>query len=360
MTDENPIIQEPVSAPRSGLPKEEVLARVRERLMNSGHPTVKEEYGTPLRGIETGLDEAFIVDRATYDALVKADPKSAAILKPFTIVEQINRWCVDPHEAWLIHTVPGTVNIDDYPAVRDHLARFRDRLEKRKGSGQWFELSQVAHVDPKDVSGLKIIFPDQVSWPGGYMLDGSGGYHAASGYYLRNGDYYIAGLLNSKVYWFLLNTMSPASAEGVMRVAPEHIEALPVPRTADLDLFAMVGGSSELCHKTLVEQRDFYDHVLSQIATHLAPSRKMEELSSMLRNWHMLTIESLQAEIKQLFGKVLTEEEATMWDHFLNEAQYEFGRINSDIARGERQIDLAICHMFNLTEEEIEHVLGRI
>lgn len=357
--DDNPIIQEPVAAPSSGFTKEEVLARLRNKVMQAGHSTVKQEYGTPRRGVETGLDEAFLIDRATYEALIKSDPKSEEILEPFAKVQGINRWFAEPHDTWLINTVPGKVNIDAYPAIRDHLARFRDGLEKRGVPGKWFELAQAEHIDPKDVSDLKIVYQSSVAWPGGYALDQSGAYYASSGYHLRNGDYYIAGLLNSKLYWFLLNGFSPVSQEGVLKVEPEHLEVLPVPRTEDLNLFAMIGGSSELCHKTRAEQRYFNDHILSQIAIHLAPGGTVEELSPTLCNWHMLSVDALQDEVKHLFGKQLGEDVVQMWDDLLNEAKYEFNRINSDIARGERQIDLAVCHTFGLTEDEVEFIVGK-
>ncbi len=42
----------------------DALARLRAKLL-AGHPTLKEVYGTPCRGIVTGLNEAFVVSRAT-------------------------------------------------------------------------------------------------------------------------------------------------------------------------------------------------------------------------------------------------------------------------------------------------------
>jgi hypothetical protein len=355
-TDENPIIQEPVAAPRSGLPKEEVLALLRERVMKAGHPTVKQEYGTPRRGVETGLDDAFIIDRATYEALIKSDPKSEAILKPYAMTNGINRWRADPHEAWLIHTAPGTVNIEDYPAVQTHLARFRDRLEKRSGARQWFELEQAEHLVPKDMAELKIVYQDNVNWPGGFTLDKSGAYYASSGYHLRNGDYYIAGLLNSKIYWFLLNAMSPANKDGVIQVQPEHLEALPVPRMVDVDLISMVGMFSDYCHRNVQEWHDFYNDVVREMATHLTPGRTVAELSTTLRNWHVLSIDALREESRRLFAKDLPEDSIQMWEDFLSEAKYQLNRINVDITNAERKLDMTVYEIFELTEEEMEYL----
>lgn len=50
-----------------------------------------EKYGTPLRdwnihiyrGILTGCNEAFIIDETKKEELIKKDPKSAEIIRPF-------------------------------------------------------------------------------------------------------------------------------------------------------------------------------------------------------------------------------------------------------------------------------------
>ena len=149
MNNNNTPIQENQPAQRSGLPKEVVLAQLRARLTQSSHPTIKQEYGSPRRGIETGLDEAFVIDRATYEALIKADPNSASILKPYANASEIARWRAEPHQLWLINTVPGTVNIDAYPAIKAHLTQFKGQLEKRKTAQQWFELAKADHLDAK-------------------------------------------------------------------------------------------------------------------------------------------------------------------------------------------------------------------
>ena len=55
-------------------------ARLRDKLI-LGHPTLKDIYGSPLYGIKTGLNDAFVVNRATRDRLVNEDPKSAELFQ---------------------------------------------------------------------------------------------------------------------------------------------------------------------------------------------------------------------------------------------------------------------------------------
>ncbi len=122
--------------------EDDSLASLREKIVK-GRKTLGEVYGAPLRGIVTGLNEAFIIDTETRDRLVATDPKSAELLKPFLKGENIKRWRVEPEGLWLINTPKGKVDIDAYPAVRDWLLPFKDRLEARATQQEWWELQQA-------------------------------------------------------------------------------------------------------------------------------------------------------------------------------------------------------------------------
>ncbi len=114
-------------------------------------------------GIKTGLNEAFIVDNQTKDALVNADPKSAEILKPVVRGRDIRRYKAVWRGLWLIATFPAAgVNIDDYPAVKKHLLTFgKARLEqsgtrlpdgtrsRKKTNNAWYEMQDTCayHAD---------------------------------------------------------------------------------------------------------------------------------------------------------------------------------------------------------------------
>ena len=92
------------------------------------------------RGITTGLNDAFIVDNQTKEALVAADPKSAEILKPVLRGRDIRRYRARWANLWLIdsHNGYGTtpaINIDDFPAVKAHLDAYSPRLAKRHDKG---------------------------------------------------------------------------------------------------------------------------------------------------------------------------------------------------------------------------------
>ena len=137
--------------------------------------------GTPLKewdiainyGIKTGLNDAFIIDNQTKEALVAEDPRSAEIIKPVVRGRDIQRYTVNWEGLWLIATFPARkLNIDDYPAVREHLSSFgRDRLEQsgkrlpngtrsRKKTGHaWFEIQDTCAYH-EDFTKEKLLWMD--------------------------------------------------------------------------------------------------------------------------------------------------------------------------------------------------------
>ena len=91
-----------------------------EKLRKAGTPLGEYVNNRFYRGIVTGLNEAFVVDRATRDRLIAEHPSSAEVLKPFLRGRDVKRWRVDYQDLWLIFTRQGT-KIDNYPAIKRHL-----------------------------------------------------------------------------------------------------------------------------------------------------------------------------------------------------------------------------------------------
>ena len=105
-----------------------------------------------------GLNDAFIIDCATRDRLVKQDKKSANLLKPFLRGENVKRWRVEPEGLFLINTPKGKVNIDEYPAIRDWLLPFKPELENRATKQEWYELQQAQLAYQPALTAAKLVY----------------------------------------------------------------------------------------------------------------------------------------------------------------------------------------------------------
>lgn len=98
-------------------------------MIEVGKPLGEYVNGRFYYGIKTGLNEAFVVDRATRDRLISEHESSAQILKPFIRGRDVSRWRVDFQDQWLIFTRRG-IDITKFPAVLKHLKPFKARLSR--------------------------------------------------------------------------------------------------------------------------------------------------------------------------------------------------------------------------------------
>ena len=73
-----------------------------EKLRKAGKPLGEYVDGKFYRGIITGLNEAFVVDRTTRDSLIAEHPSSAEVLKPLLRGKDVKRWEVNFAEQYLI------------------------------------------------------------------------------------------------------------------------------------------------------------------------------------------------------------------------------------------------------------------
>ena len=92
----------------------------------------------PYRGILTGFNEAFVLDDATRNRLVKNDPNCAEIIKPVLRGQDVKRWSPEWANLWIIFA-HQEIDIDMYPSIKRHLQEYRGQLEARAGRQLWWQ-----------------------------------------------------------------------------------------------------------------------------------------------------------------------------------------------------------------------------
>src|SRR5581483_6049138 len=73
-----------------------------EKIKRVGVPLAEFAGVKPYRGVLTGLNEAFLIDTPTKERLVREDPRSAEIIKPYLRGQDIKRWSPEWDELWLV------------------------------------------------------------------------------------------------------------------------------------------------------------------------------------------------------------------------------------------------------------------
>ena len=129
---------------------EDLMAKIRER----GVPLTEFADLQAYRGVTTGLNEAFLIDTSTRERLIREDSRSAEIIKPYLRGQDIKRWSPDWQGLWMIFARRG-IDIDAYPAIKQHLLRFRERLEPRPQNWGGASTTSLIAGEPVEASFLK-------------------------------------------------------------------------------------------------------------------------------------------------------------------------------------------------------------
>lgn len=331
-------------------------ARLRDKL-TCGHPTLKDVYGSPLYGIKTGLNEAFVVDRATRDRLVTEDPKSAELLKPFLEGKDLKKWRIEPQDLWLIYIPKNMLDIEHYPAIKAHLLPFKDKLEQRAAKQAWFELQQPQAAYAPLMEKPKIIY-GHFSPSALFSFEWRGFYSNDKSYFVPNGDWFLLGLLNSKPLWHLLTLMCPAVRGGFHEVRVQYVETLPIPPATDGQR-GHVARLAEDCQRTAEARRTAQTEFRRRIPD-LAPGGATAKLSTRLDEWWRFNdFKAFQAEVKKLFKRDIPLAERNDWEDWFARQKAEVKANSARLAALEAELNRAVYALFKLDEGDLALLEGR-
>jgi TaqI-like C-terminal specificity domain/Eco57I restriction-modification methylase len=179
-----------------------------KKMEETGIPLGEYVKGNIYRGVLTGFNKAFVIDDAKRAELIAQDPKSAEIIKPLAMGDDVRKWRIKSEDKWLIFTRRG-IDINAYPAIKFHLAQWQKELTpkmnsqqsigRKPGSYKWYEIQDnVAYFNEFEKS--KIIFPD-IAKESRFSFDNVGNYLGNTAYIIPVSDLYLLGILNSSLVW---------------------------------------------------------------------------------------------------------------------------------------------------------------
>jgi len=217
-----------------------ILAKLQENTIPLGD-YVK---GKIFRGVLTGLNEAFVIDEETRNRLITEDPKSAEVIKPFLAGRDIKRYQHPVSDKYLIFTRRG-INIDDYPAIKNHLIQFKDRLTpkppdwkrenwkgRKPGPYKWYEIQDtVAYW--AEFEKPKIIYPNILKRPE-FTLDYDRWFTNQKCFIISIDDKFLLGLLNSSVTFFWFKQVLPKLRGDFFEPSYIYLKNFPI-KTIDFD-----------------------------------------------------------------------------------------------------------------------------
>lgn len=225
--------------------KQEKLSKESFIFINQNEDSIKgkiERIGKPLkewdininRGITTGLNEAFIIDRETRDKLIEEDYKNSEIIKPLLRGKDIEKYNINYADLYLINSHNGkagkeAIDIENYPQIKKYLETFEPKLSKRADKGKTpFNLRNCAYLE--EFEKEKIVW-QRVTKENTFALAEKDTFILDSMAFLSNIENekkYLLGILNSKLIYFYLNQYTHKYGNTGFLLSNQYVEKLPI------------------------------------------------------------------------------------------------------------------------------------
>ena len=222
------------------------------RIVSAGVPLGDLIGNSLYRGLTTGLNEAFVVDRVTRDALIEQHPSSEEVLKPYIRGRDVQRWHVDFAEQYILF-VPWHFPLQDdptitgnseraekslktrYPAIYAHLNSFRKELASRNKTEtgiryEWYALQRWGSDYSVEFQRPKII-STKISIRPTFALETNGAYLGNTSYFFPTDDAYVMlAFLNSSISEYYSKSVFVEKQNGYYEVQPEALRKFPIPQ----------------------------------------------------------------------------------------------------------------------------------
>jgi hypothetical protein len=332
-----------------------------EKIRRGGVPLREYIGGSPLYGIKTGLNEAFLIDQSTGDRLVAEDPKCEPIIKKFLRGRDIQRWHPQWGGQWMIvlkssenhpwpwAIIPGkaeSIFRKTYPSLHRHMKPHEQRLRTRQDKGRyWWELRSCDYYEALD--SPKAIYQD-IAFHSWFALDDVGIYSNNTCYFFPRPDPYLLAVLNSSVAWWYLSRSATHAKDEAFRLHGIFMELLPVAVPTEVK-----GAHVEAMTRQLVDltcQRQHLNAAFSDWLRKLATTRATQKLET----YWQLDPPALIAEVKRAGVRSLTPAaQKELLDEHARQAA-ELRPILAKIRQLEIDLQHLIFDLYGLTPGEVQ------
>jgi methylase of polypeptide subunit release factors len=216
------------------------------KLRRAGTPLGEYVNGRFYIGLKTAFNKAYIIDEQTRLELIRQDPNSAKIIKPYLRGRGVKRWSIEPINEYLIliqsssdqnnknpwansknESEARKVFRESYPAIYALLAGYEEDLKKRSDQGRyWWELRSCAYYSEFDVP--KLIWPD-IAKRCEFTIDSCCTYLDMTLFTIPIEDYSLLAILNSSVTEWLMKQISSSIQNDFIRFKRIYLSQIPIP-----------------------------------------------------------------------------------------------------------------------------------
>jgi hypothetical protein len=223
-------------------------------MRRAGRPLGEIVSGRFYYGIKTGLNEAFVVDRATRDRLIADHESSAELLEPFIMGRDVRHWCVrfaerylikiesseNTHHPWSGKSAAEALRIyaETYPALHAFHDGLRRAMMQRCDQGRYFwELRSCDYWSA--FKRPKLVWQD-ISRTYCFAWDTSGALCDCTCFILPDVSLSLLAVLQSTLGRWWVHTDQGVPLGGFIRLKNQYMRAFPIPAIVPAEVAALV------------------------------------------------------------------------------------------------------------------------
>jgi hypothetical protein len=340
---------------------DDLMAKIKQ----VGMPLAEFAGMKPFYGIKTGFNEAFLIDTPTKERLVREDPRSAEIIKPYLRGQDIKRWVPEWDGLWLIvlkssndFAWPWRSSVEDaelifrqtYSSIFTHVKTFQGKLQQRSDQGRyWWELRSCSYYER--FSEPKLIWKD-LSFHSEFSLDRQESYTNDLCFFLPKLDLWLLAVLNSPLMWSFVWRNVLHGKDEVLRLKSIYTEVLPIAPPTDEARAEAEPAVARLVAITQANQaarRVTLDWLATEFGV-ATPGQKLEEFATL---GEAAFIEEVRKRRAKAVGKLSPAALKALRDGYREQATPVQQRAGEALALERRLADL-VNHAYGLTSEEID------
>jgi hypothetical protein len=336
------------------------ILNLKEKIISRGLKLCEIEGFKILKGILTGYNKAFVIDENTKNEIISIDRKSKDVIKPLINGKDIKKWKIDYRNLYLLY-IPWGFPIEDYPAIKDHLLKYKEGLTARteviNGNIDWFVLRRFAPDYYKKFEDPKIIYPEISSDL--FMTYTENTYFMnnkcfmiteVAGYDLK----FLSALLSSKTLNFTFKLLGSPLGNSGYELLGSYIEQLPIyPASPE--------NQTELIKKTdrIIQLNNELNSLTNSFKKYLNINFNLEEFSKKLESYYNLSEKDLFSELKKKNVKLNARKIREISEEFKN-SRNAINPLLLEIERTDDEIDHVVYDLYDLSKEEIKIIEDNI
>ncbi|TXD47772.1 Eco57I restriction-modification methylase domain-containing protein [Polaribacter sp. IC073] len=303
-----------------------------------------------FRGVSTGKNEVFIIEKETYEKLI--NDKNKEFIRKIVTGKEVKRNSLIFSDLYLLF-IPWEYDLEFDDNIKNYLIKNKEILSKRpevkQGRFNWWCLSRYGSKNADYLFKPKIIYP-RINNQCNFYFDSSGEFSLSdNNFFISTDDKFLIPILNSKVVFFYLKSKASTLQGGYLDFRRPYIETIPIKIPSFQQPFIEKADLMLLLNKNLQEISSKFQRTLQR------EFEQIDKLSKKLESWYELNYADFLKELKKKKVALSLSQKAEWEDYFLKEQQKAI-ELKTKIDTTDNEIDAMVYDLYGLTQEEIEIV----